>query len=196
MWSCHLQFCGKPLLPQPAAGTGDRKRQHKGEMAMFKEFPDDNRILFAWSTEKHRLVISVPKCLATEEFRGEARTAEFIEVSLCEAHGGNNVRITFDDGSPTPFMIFASVDDFRQPVAGELRLWLPVRGSLQTASVIVRDPDVMQVLESEGMSREAARRVLDAKSAEDLFIWRGRAKSTIELEEGRYRDGNIFVEGF
>lgn len=153
------------------------------------ETQDENRILFFHYPSTKLLSINVPRHLATESFKREVRTARFITVSLDypDVLGeGNQVRVTFDDSSSTPFCIGASCEDFRTKSTSKgLQLLLPTNDNLRAANVIVYDEAIEAQVKSGHISAKDALKT--------SLIWAGKAETKIKLSENEYTDGKIKV---
>lgn len=147
--------------------------------------PNDiaHRILFFYDEAEGLLQINVPMDRATGEFKYEVRTADFVSVSLDTplALGGNNIRVTFDDGSEKPFVLGAAFEDFRITKSGRMRFCLPTRETLKTVSVMVHDPETFTHLKAGEITKEQAQRL--------CIIWVGEGRTEIE------REGNDYVDG-
>jgi hypothetical protein len=157
--------------------------------------PEDEKIEFFHYPDTKMLSINVPAHVATDDFRREVKTAQFVSVALihpqeqCE-HGSRGfnqqVRVTFDDGSEAPYSILAGIGDFHVHGNPE-KTHLPTVNTLRIANVVIYDETVEDAV--------VARRMSAADALKASLVWMGKAETNIRrTRSGGYRDGCVSVE--
>jgi hypothetical protein len=144
----------------------------------------ENRVIFIFDERRKLLAVSVPMVHATPEFIREVQTAKFLSVQLdtpMALGSGNYVRVTFDDGSETPFVIGASPEDFRRAEdGGRLRFWLPTKHQIKQALVSIYDEELYKEIK--------ARRLSPIEFQRQSIVWKGRATTNIVKRGNEYFD--------